>query len=88
MVFCGIHKEGTFGLKFFRNEAMNSQRYHALLQYHVLPELRNWNGGNLDGLWWSQDGAPCHVSNLNMQYLDGCFEVTQPSVQMAEGGEY
>ena len=52
---------------------MNSQRYHSLLQYNVLPELRVWNGGNLDNLFWQQDGAPCHVTARNMQYLDSQF---------------
>ena len=49
MVFCGLKQDGTFGLKFYRNEAMNGPGYHALLQYHVLPELRQGNGGDLEG---------------------------------------
>ena len=49
MVFCGVKKDGTFGLKFYRNESMDGPKYKALLQYHVLPELRQGNGGNLDG---------------------------------------
>ena len=52
---------------------MNGQRYHSLLQYHALPELKAWNNGNLDNLWWQQDGAPCHVTNVNMRYLDSQF---------------
>ena len=48
-VFCGLRKDGTFGLKFFRNpETIDGPRYHSLLQYHVLPEIRAINGGNLD----------------------------------------
>ena len=70
MVFCGVrsvlrHKyrdsqevfhrrDGTFGLSVFRNVNMNRHRYHALLQYTVMPELRQWNGGNLDNLVWTQ----------------------------------
>ena len=53
---------------------MNGFSYHSLLQYHVLPELRQWNGGSLATLVWQQDGAPCHVTNRNMQYLDSQFE--------------
>ena len=56
MVFCGIKRDGTFGLKFFRNENMTGASYHRLLQFDVLPELRVWNGGNLDGIFWQQDG--------------------------------
>jgi inhibitor of nuclear factor kappa-B kinase subunit alpha len=74
MVFCGMKNDGTFGLKFYRNISMNGQRYHSLLQYHVLPGLKAWNNGNLDNLWWQQDGAPCHVTNINMRYLDSQFD--------------
>ena len=57
MVFCGLRQDGTFGLKFYRNQTLTGVTYHSLLQYTVLPELRNWNGGNLDQLYWQQDGA-------------------------------
>ena len=56
MVFCGMKRDGTFGLKFYRNENMTGASYHQLLQYDVLPQLRAWNGGNLDGIFWQQDG--------------------------------
>ena len=56
MVFCGIKRDGTFGLKFYRNENMTGASYHRLLQFDVLPQLRAWNGGNLDGIFWQQDG--------------------------------
>ena len=50
MVFCGIRRDGTFGFKVYKNgESMDTNRYHSLLQHHVMPELRIWNGGNLDG---------------------------------------
>ena len=75
MVFCGLRRDGTFGLKFYRNESMNGQRYHSLLQYHVLPQLKIFNGGTLNNLWWMQDGAPCHVTHSNMRYLDNNFQV-------------
>ena len=49
MVFCGLRKDGTFGLKFWRSpDTITGQVYHSLLQYHVLPEIRDLNGGNLD----------------------------------------
>lgn len=70
MVFCGVKRDSTFGLQVYQNETMNGPRYHRLLQYHVFPELRQWNGGNMAGLYWMQDGAPCHCTNANMVYLD------------------
>ena len=74
MVFCGLKRDGAFGFKTYENQSMNGQMYHSLLQYTVLPELRIRNGGNLDGLWWQQDGAPCHVTQRNMIYLDHQFQ--------------
>ena len=53
---------------------MNGKRYHSLLQHTVMPELRLWNGGSLDQLVWMQDGAPCHVTDVNMRYLDRLFQ--------------
>ena len=72
-VFCGIRRDGTFGLTFYHDKTMDGRKYHQLLQYRVLPELRNWNGGDLQRLVWTQDGAPCHVTNANMRYLDSQF---------------
>ena len=66
-----MKRDSTFGLTTFRQcEMMNRPRYHQLLQFTVLPKLRAWKGGNLDNLWWQQDGAPCLVTSLNMRYLD------------------
>ena len=49
LVFCGIRKDGTFGLKFWHDmERMTGEKYHSLLQYHVLPEVTAINGGNLN----------------------------------------
>ena len=74
MVFAGITGKGqTFGLKIYRGETMTGPAYHSLLQYTVLPELRTLNGGSLDRLTWTQDGAPCHVTDRNMTYLDRQF---------------
>ena len=74
MLFAGMKRDRTFGLTIFRNKSINGQRYHRLLQQTVLPELREWNGGNLDNVWWQEDGAPCHVTHGNMRYLDNQFQ--------------
>ena len=50
MVFCGVKRDGTFGLRIYRNETMTGPSYHSLLQHTVFPELRNWNDGNLNRL--------------------------------------
>ena len=76
MVFCGLNRDGPFGLKFYRDETMTGKVYHSLLQYTVLPELREWNGGSLDNLFWTQDGAPAHVTAGNIRYLEANFQVS------------
>ena len=88
MVFCGLKQDGTFGLKFYRNVSMDGPMYHSLLQYHVLPELRTSNNGNLNNLWWTQDGAPCHVTNHNMQYLDSQFQDRVVSRKAVRGEDW
>ena len=74
MVFCGMKRDGTFGLTVYRNENMTAASYKRLLSHTVLPELRVWNGGDLANLWWQQDGATVHVSGSNMRYLDRQFQ--------------
>ena len=74
MVLCGMKRDGTFGLTVFRNENMMGPKYLRLLSHTVLPKLREWHGGNLDNLWWQQDGALCHVTAPNMRYLDRQFQ--------------
>ena len=58
---------GTFGITIYRNQNMSGAVYNDLLVNTVLPELKRTNGGVLDPLIWQQDGAPCHVTNANMQ---------------------
>ena len=33
---------------------MTGPVYHRLLQYHVFPELKQWNGRTLERLVWQQ----------------------------------
>ena len=69
MVFLGVKGDGSlFGYTKIQG-SLNSPGYHALLQHRALPDLRQGNGGTLDGLHWMQDGAPPHASDLNIQYL-------------------
>ena len=53
---------------------LTGRGYHRLLQYHVLPRLRVWNGGNLIRLFWQQDGVIVHVTDANMRYMDRQFD--------------
>ena len=53
---------------------MNAAKYKSLLLYHVLPKVRGKNGGNLDNLIWTQDGAPCHTERRNIALLHRQFD--------------
>ena len=88
MVFCGLRRDGTFGLKFYRNQALTGATYHSLLQYTVFPELRIWNNGNLDQLYWQQDGATVHCTDRNMRYLDNLFGERVISRRALRGREW
>ena len=69
----GLRGDGTlFGYTKIQG-TLNSQAYHNLLQYRVLPEVRAGNGGTLAGLTWQQDGATPHASDLNIRYLANQF---------------
>ena len=74
LVFVGVRGNGTlFGYTKIEGGSLTSQRYHALLQHRVLPEVRAGNGGTLNGLTWQQDGAPPHSSDLNIRYVANQF---------------
>ena len=48
---------------------MDQYVYQEMIEEHVLPEIRNKRG-----LWWMQDGATCHPSNMNLEFLRGHFK--------------
>ena len=85
MVFCGLKRDGVFGLKIYHQGTMTGDRYHSLLQYTVLPDIRTWNGGNLDNLYWSQDGAPAHTTRRNLAYLHQNFGTELYLVELSMG---
>ena len=88
MVFCGVKVDGTFGMKVYRNQTMNRAPYQSLLQFTALPELEIRIGGNLNTLLWQQDGAPCHVTDHNMRYLDRKFEGRVVSRRVIRGHDW
>ena len=73
MVLLGVRGDGPlFGYTQYVWQSLNADRYHQLLVRTALPDLRQGNNGTLDGLTWQQDGAPPHVSDRNMGYLQ-CY---------------
>ena len=73
MVFLSVRGNGTlFGYTQLAG-TLNGAGYHNLLQRRALPDVRAGNGGNLDGLTWTQDGAPPHATDRNIAYLGRQF---------------
>ena len=80
-VFLGVHSSGkVFGLKFLGPDpakdekgTMDGKGNKKLVVQKVIPELIRINGGSLDGMWWSQDGATCHTTEGIIKYLESKF---------------
>ena len=75
MVFLVLLSSGeiVYSKVFDAGETMDGAGYYRLLRYHVIPRLKQLNGGTLNGLTWTQDGAPPHRTNQNINYIDGQF---------------
>lgn len=74
-VWCGLWYGGIIGPYFFRNEAgdavtINSERYNTMLTDFFFPEFDEIDA---DDLYFQQDGAPPHISRVNMDLLRGKF---------------
>ena len=52
---------------------MDTANYKRILRYRCVPALQALNGGNLQGITWTQDGAPCHRERTVMAYLEQKF---------------
>ena len=52
---------------------MTTQQYKRIVRYRCIPRLKALNGGTLEGITWTQDGAPCHREGSVIAYLEGQF---------------
>ncbi|CAH1955285.1 unnamed protein product [Acanthoscelides obtectus] len=60
---------------FFENAAgdavtVNSERYHVMIEDYFLPQLE---GMDMDDVYFQQDGATCHTTNVNIHRLQPFF---------------
>ena len=63
LLVSGIFRGVPVGLTFFREgQRMDSKAYSELVFGKMMKDLKRENGGNLDGVTWTQDGASCHRS--------------------------
>ena len=71
MIQIAIHAE--FGIIFeYIDGTLDGLKFHALMQYKILPKMRPKCNLNKTGL--VIDGAPPHHTRKNMSYLDRLFE--------------
>ena len=54
----------------------------------VIPELKRYNGGNLNNIIWTQDGAPPHTTRRVINYLDSQFGENVVSRRSIQGQEW
>ena len=57
---------------------MTTHDYYWIVRNNCVPALKDLNHHytgqrNLDGIFWTQDGAPPHHANQVIQYLEGQF---------------
>ena len=71
----------TWGLKFNQNKTINGEEYYNLIRHKCVPELKQINGGSLDGMWFQQDGAKVHRTTKVLKYLDGQFGERMDSIK-------
>ncbi|XP_026823780.1 uncharacterized protein LOC113561483 [Ooceraea biroi] len=58
---------------FFINGNLNAAIYQELLQNEVIPALENMFDGNIENIWFQQDGAGPHYAVAVRQFLDNTF---------------
>ena len=52
---------------------LNTGEYQRIIRYHVIKRDFPGNNVNRQVMWWQQDGAPAHTSNVTLQYLRSQF---------------
>ena len=59
-VWAGICGNGTLVGPFFFDGNVNGERYLNLINNFVLPQLLRVYNGDIERIWWAQDGATAH----------------------------
>ena len=75
-VWCGFCYAGIIGPFFFENEqgaavTVNGERYRAMLNQFLFSKIEE---DDMDDIWFQQEGATCHTSNVTIDLLRTVFE--------------
>lgn len=71
-VWAGIFNGRPVG-PFFIEGNLTAQMYENMLREQIIPAIRNTTGGDLDAIYFQQDGAPPHYGVNVRRYLDETF---------------
>lgn len=74
-VWCALHAGGIIGPYFFKNAdgrrvTVNGERYRGMIRDYFIPRLE---GLDVADMWFQQDGATCHTSNMTIDLLKETF---------------
>ena len=74
--WCGFYPRAIIGSFFFENEqgeavTVNGDRNRAMLNEFLCTKIEK---GNIDNIWFQQDGATCHTAEATLDVLCPVFE--------------
>lgn len=72
-VWAGILNGRPVG-PFFIEGNLTAQVYTVMLREQIVPAIRDIAGGNMDEIYFQQDGAPPHYGVIVRQYLNEVFQ--------------
>ena len=72
-VWMGLSGSGHIIGPFFYEGNLNGNAYPQMLNEEIMPRLFELYGDRVDHLWWMQDGAPCHRTNVVTNRLREVF---------------
>ena len=72
-VWMGLSGSGHIIGPFFYEGNLNGNAYLQMLIEKIIPRLFELYGDRVDHLWWMQDGAPCHRTNVVRNRLREVF---------------
>ena len=73
--WCGFHTGGVIGPYFFvdendRHVTVNGERYRAMLEDYLWPEL---DKVDINNMWFQKEGATSHTAHVTVDLLKGEF---------------
>ncbi|EFN82013.1 hypothetical protein EAI_17228, partial [Harpegnathos saltator] len=58
---------------FLIDDNLNAEKYENLLRDHIISDIRNKFGADMQHVWFQQDGAPPHYAIRSQEFLNRTF---------------